>query len=57
MLDNGIGKLDLNRKTPLKKIIIEYENNSKKGGQAVRVNLNAVEERVGTTQTAKTPRQ
>ena len=57
MLDLGISKLDLNRKTPLKKIIIEYENNSKKGGQAVRVNLNAAEERVGTSQIAKTPRQ
>lgn len=31
LLDNGISKLDLARKTPLKKVVIEFENVSKRG--------------------------
>lgn len=41
-LDTGISKLDLMRKTPLKKIIIEFENVTRKG-QATQVNLTNAE--------------
>ena len=43
LLEQGISKLDLARKTPLKKVVIEFENVSKRG-QALQVNLNAQEE-------------
>ena len=26
LLDNGVGKLDFKRKTPVRKVMIEYEN-------------------------------
>ncbi len=43
LLEAGISKLDLARKTPLKKVVIEFENVSKRG-QAQQVNLNAHED-------------
>ena len=38
LLEAGIAKLDIGRKTPLKKVIIEHENINKKG-QGMQVNL------------------
>ena len=43
LLEVGIAKLDLSKKTPLKKVIIEYENLTKKG-KSMQVNITANED-------------